>query len=315
MSGEKLYNIIEQYLEGNLDAGALAAFEQRLSDEPKLANEVNLHRKIQKELGNAPKRNLRSKLDQLREEFTVEEKENKIIPIYRKWELRIALSIAAGFLLFSLFIWLFILRNPDENKIVKDPTPPIEKEDKTPQEDPILKDEPTQIVADQKPDEKDEIKEEPIQTPEQGALASLTPNPAFENLISQNGGQKLFEFDLEKPTPGQAFASVDQKINFQISGILLTTNPEEENRFIVAVFGNQSTSNAIDQAKISFSLPLEKAVKDEEDESIAYAGKDEYFFDLEKELSLAPGLYYYALSQDSHTNVLYTGKFTVAEDK
>ena len=312
MSGEELYHIIEQYLGGNLDAEEQTAFEKRLADDPQLAREVNLHRKIHEELGNAPKRNLRAKLDQLRQEFTEEEK-NKVISINRKRQWRIALSIAAGFLLLSFFIWFFLIRNVDRNEIVEDPTKT--QEEVIPQEDPVLEDDPTEIVEDQKPKETiekdDPPKKDPIQMPKQDALASLEPNPDFENLIAQNGSQNVFEFNLEKPKPGQTFQLKDRKIAFQVSGLLLTSSPEEENLFTVAVFDNKSKTISKDKAIQSFSLPLEKS----EDEAIAFAGKDEYFFDLKKSLTLAPGLYYFTLSQDSAASVLFAGKFLVAENK
>ena len=79
MSREDLYNIIEAFLAGDLDDDARTAFEQRISSESELAQEVELHRKLQAELGNAPKRNLRTKLDTLSKEFTLKESEEKVV--------------------------------------------------------------------------------------------------------------------------------------------------------------------------------------------------------------------------------------------
>ena len=56
MEKEQLYNIIEAYLDGTLSGEELTAFEQRLKSEPDLAEEVELHRKLQNELGNAQKK-------------------------------------------------------------------------------------------------------------------------------------------------------------------------------------------------------------------------------------------------------------------
>ena len=127
MEKAQLYELIEQYLEGNLSGEELEQFELRLQTEPELKEEVELHRKLQNELGDTQKRLLRSRLDVLRKEFTDSEEETKVIPIQRKSNLRVIISIAAGILILVFTFWLFFFKTPEKQEIVKDDETPIEK--------------------------------------------------------------------------------------------------------------------------------------------------------------------------------------------
>ncbi len=316
MSREELYHTIEQYLDKQLDAKSIAAFEDRLSKEPELRQEVELHRKMQEELGDPIKRNLRSKLDQLRIEHTLEESDHKIVPLKPRVNWMKVVSIAAGVLLFGFLIWLLVIKEPVNNEIVEQPKE--EEEQKVPPSKEIIKEEPNPIVQDETPEPKENEKpsiKDPIKTPVQDAMASLIPNPLFENLVSQNGIQKIFEFSLKDPKDWKIPVQADQSIAFHISGDLKTTNPEEETKVMVNVFNNKAIDSDIAQATTSFSLPVVKEVIDDNDEEeLAFAEKSTYYFNLDKNLKLTPGLYYYTLILEDNPRVLYCNKFTVTKE-
>ena len=165
MEKEQLYNIIEAYLDGTLSGDELSAFEQRLKSEPDLADEVQLHRKLQNEFGDAQKRLLKSKLDTLREEFTQKDEEvAKVIPINRRNNFRILMSIAAGILVLIFAIWFFFFKTPEKRELV-DEDPPTEKELIDPNESPVKEiEDPSNLAEDQidpdkMPAEKESIEE------------------------------------------------------------------------------------------------------------------------------------------------------------
>ncbi|MCB0630477.1 MAG: hypothetical protein R2824_31965 [Saprospiraceae bacterium] len=69
MEKEQIYQTIEAYLDGELGPEDMAAFEQELATDTDLAKEVQLHRRLQQEIGDAGKINLRLSLDAIAGEF------------------------------------------------------------------------------------------------------------------------------------------------------------------------------------------------------------------------------------------------------
>ncbi len=307
MEKEQFYNMIEQYLDGSLSGEALEAFEQRLQTEPDFVEEVALHRKLQEELGNAQKRQLRSKLDALRKDFTQKE-ETKVVPIDSNQKWKIMVSVAASFLVLSLAFWYFVLRGPEKPKIVDD-TPPVNNEDPTPQKEDQIKEieDPTRLVEDKTDPEK---KTDPVETPPppENLLANFEPNPELEDLIAQNGTVGDFEFSIEKPEKNKAFVLTDNKIEIQFSGMLSTSAIENENNLEVAIYNNDPQNFKSKKRIAKFQIPLEKDTS-EDDEGIAFIEKDVYYFDLQKTLTLDPGLYYYLIQQKGNSTTLFTGRF------
>lgn len=70
MEKEQIYQTIEAYLDGALGAEDKAAFEQELATDADLAREVELHRRLQGEFGDAEKTDLRLLLESIGEEFS-----------------------------------------------------------------------------------------------------------------------------------------------------------------------------------------------------------------------------------------------------
>ncbi len=314
MEKEQLYELIEQYLDGTLSVEALATFEKRLQTEPELAKEVTLHRKLQEELGNAQKRQLRSKLDVLRKEFTPSENETKIVSINQTRRLRLLISVAASILVLVFAIWFFFFKTPEKQEIV-DEKPPMEKESLDPNEKPIKEiEDPSNLVEDQtdpekQPTEKDEIEDI---VPPINLIAAFEANPELENLIAQNGNNEAFEFSAEKPELGEVFNLKNGKIDLQINGMLFTSELKDLSSFEVAIYNNNPQNFASKKNIATIQLILEKDTSEEED-GLAFATKDGYFYSLKKSLSAKPGLYYYLILQKGQPKPLFIGKFQVNE--
>ena len=59
-----------------------------------------------------------------------------------------------------------------------------------------------------------------------------------------------------------------------------------------------------------FSLSIEKDTS-EEDDGLAFAKKEAYFYSFQKSLKTAPGLYYYLILQKGQSTPLFTGRFEI----
>ena len=315
MDKEQLYNIIEEFLEGTLSGDELQAFEQRLQTEPDLAEEVELHRKIHGEIGDAQKRMLKSKLDTLREEFTQkEENETKVVPINRGINLKMFISVAAGILVLVFAIWFFFFKTPEKREIVNEDTP-IEKEQIDPNETPIKEiEDPSNLVENQNDPEKESNQKDNIEdiTPEESLIANFDPNPELENLIAQNGNNDDIEFAAEKPDENDPFILKNSKIDLQINGMLFASEIKNEENFAVSIYDNNPQNYTSKKSINTFQLSIEKDDGEEED-GLAFASKNGYFYSLQKTISVKPGLYYYLIIQKGQTTPLYSGKFEVKE--
>jgi len=310
MLKEDLYNSIEKYLEGSLDADALARFEDRLASEPELLEEVNLHRKLQEGLENPVKRKLRMNLDQLRTEFTIEE-----VPISAKkkktWSFII--PIVTAVILCGLLLWVFVFRTtsiPSTIEESKSGLPEVSKEiESQPQlgADTIVKKE---ILPTKEEEKKVQKSKDPVQISKTQDLANDIPNQIFESLIQQNGTIKTFEIGLEEPAPEEKYMLVDTYIEFQITGTLETSASKIDNGLSLTIFDNRSSSTEVDKARNSFVLPLTKE-EEEESSGFAFASKELYNFEITKRIELNPGLYYYVLRMDGQADILHTASFTV----
>ena len=313
MEKEQFYYMIEQYLDGTLSGEALKAFEQRLQTEPDLVEEVTFHRKLQEELGDAQKRQLRSKLDVLRNEF-IQKEDSKIVAIDRKQNFRTLISVAAGILVLVFAIWFFFFKPPVEQEIAED-DPPTEKESIDPNESPIKEiEDPSNLAKDQSDPDKDPKEKDKIEdiVPNNNLLANFAPNPELEDLIAQNDSNEEFEFSAEKPETGEVFQLNNGKIDLEINGMLFTSELKDENNFEVTIYNNNPQNYTSKKSIATFPLNLEKDTSEEGD-GLAFATKDRYFYSLKKSLSTKPGLYYFLITQKGKTDPLYTGKFEVKE--
>lgn len=303
MSQEELYHTIEQYLEGSLDADALDRFNRRLENEPDLVKEVALHRSMQEALENPMKLKLRTNLSQLRKEFTITEAPSTL-PQKKSW--RIIGIIAIGVLCFSALLWFLT-----QDASPAEPTQEISPSEVVSTEDEIaeLNEVAEPQVAPLKPTNRLQGNQAKNTKPDTEIIQT---NPFFEKLLEGHAQVKGFEVDIEYPFQDERFTRADQFINFRIRGALETSDSRINEKLSLVIFNDQSTALDIGQAMITFKLELNKEVEDDEEEGLAFATKELYFFDTSKKIDLMPGVYYYALVSDLVTPPLHITRFKVS---
>lgn len=110
---QTLYELIDRFLAGEMDAEALGEFETRLKNEPDLAEEVRLQREVAEAVLDEDTRDFEKQLKLLGERITSESQppNESTAPSSNSWMRYIA--IAAGIALL-VTISLFFLRNPED---------------------------------------------------------------------------------------------------------------------------------------------------------------------------------------------------------
>ena len=110
---EKTYNLIENYLEGNLSQEELSAVKTRLQSDPEFAQKVTLFEEVEDTLGDTTRQAIRGQLQTLGETYftnSATKKKIKALPFYqRPW------AMAASFLLIFSIGFLFWQNQPTTN--------------------------------------------------------------------------------------------------------------------------------------------------------------------------------------------------------
>jgi len=305
MKNEELYTYIENYLAGELDEQARAEFEQRRLDDPEFAAEVALHQRLQKEFQDSKKLELRGILDDLSNEFSGAEHsgsdETPPASGSGKFWTWIILGLALVLAIFNL--WYFT--GTDDSSNLSETTPAQEEQTEV-VDTPATTEAPTASEPEPTPPATEAI-------PPTAEAPTLRINPALEALIGQSSSTDEYEFQVDTPTSDATFTTENGQISFQLSGIMLTSEFPENDRFLVQIYSNDPA--AFEQKQPESQFPL-RFPEQEEDEDIefAFGEKEEFPFTLPVEtleLPLTPGLYYYTIVQESTGNIWYTGKFRV----
>ena len=131
-------------------------------------------------------------------------------------------------------------------------------------------------------------------------------------MIAQNGNNDDIEFAAEKPDENDPFILKNSKIDLQINGMLFASEIKNEENFAVSIYDNNPQNYTSKKSINTFQLSIEKDDGEEED-GLAFASKNGYFYSLQKTISVKPGLYYYLIIQKGQTTPLYSGKFEVKE--
>ncbi len=319
MSKEELYDHIERYLADAMDSSERSTFEARIAAEPTLASEVALHKRMQAELGDPVKRDLREKLEKLSIAYTADEKPEegaKVVTMARSWKR--VLSIAAAVLIGGLLIWL-LTQGPDKpQEIVQDPDPPKQEEEIQPQTPPIAPQE-ERIAQEDPPKEQDPVTpnvkppQETPQAPDNNQLALLEPNPVFEASIGKGNLNPRFEFTVESPDPNATLTASTGNVDLAVNGMVETPFKAEEFSVSLLLFDNQAAAMTDATAIQQFAVSLEKETVEQD---IAFMDWNRFFFDLNTSVKLSPGLYYYSLinpklAQGSAERTLRVGSFIV----
>ncbi len=305
MTKEELYTYIEAYLAGELDAKARAEFEQQRQEDPEFAAEVALHERLQAEFQDIQKLELRGILDELGEEFSEQgEADSDDTPPTSGGKTPWTWITLGGILIVAISgLWYF--SGSDDSAALSESVPP--------QEEPSAMVDTPATPEESLPGETEPAIPPPEETTEAPSSPRLRINPALEVLIGQSSAEDEFEFQLDTPAPDATFAQQDGQIAFTLSGILLTSEFTENERFLLQIYNSTPAAFEQRQPETQFALRFPEQ-EEEEDMEFAFGEKEEFPFSLPVEplsLSLETGLYYYLIVQDSTGDIWYAGKFWV----
>ena len=301
MEKEKLYDQIEQYLEGSLQGAEAAAFEQGLQKDAKLAAEVELHRKMQKALGDPQKLELREKLHTISNNYNQQESGATIRSLRSRYQvILIAASIA---LALGLLYWLIDSGdgvNPSNESILTE-----EQSDPSESDLPEIQTPPQEELAEDQPeDNQPEIRPDPV--PESNQLANnFELNPTLEAIIGNADKTKDFEFDLEVASQKNA----NGKVQFQLEGLAEAAGLSEGEKLQLSFFNNDASAYTNGQPVFDAELD----VTESDEAPIEAFGKQYLTYDLKYDstLNLQPGVYYYIIRKEGTNEPLYVGKIVV----
>lgn len=284
MKKETLHEQIEAYLAGRLSEAERTAWEKQMADDPSLAAEVALHRRLEEVVGDRDKLAFRQTLAELVQEFPAPSPKPGGKP-YLRWG-----GLAFG-LIALIGLWLYL--RPAAS--VPDP-----QEETRLAQDSLLSTEPKDSI----PAAPLEDEESPqVNTPEPEApgqrmpeLQPFAPNPALEELAGNNIYYTIETAELQV-APGSAAGQ--QMITFE--GLLLTAMDPPELELLL--LDNQQQ----EAARIPVSLTLV-----ETDSNIrAFAAKQAYLLSASQETRMNKGLYYAQLRQAREADLLWVERLRV----
>lgn len=321
MSKHKKYEDIEAYLAGKLTKKERTDFESELNDNPDLANEVELHQKVETEIGDSTKRELRGILKDLKKQYAEEKSSENVVQLRPRRNLRKILAIAASVLILASAFWYFLSNDSnEEQQMVQEETIQTEepKSIENPQE--LAEESSTPNPSDSTPENPSE-KANPTEintlenenTPsEKPSLNPFEVNPDFENLIAGTNASP-HEFEIEFPEPEAKLTLRDGKAQFGLLGTLFTAAFPEKEPFVLKIFDNQSNPFTNDQPIFRIEMDFEK---NETERDLSFAGeeRDIYYFNFRERISVKPGLYYWMVSLEKSDDVVSSGKFFVNAD-
>lgn len=198
MSDEQLkYEQIERYLSGAMSAQERADFEQALSADRALAEEVALHRIMKQSLGNPARRKLLDALSEVSApEMSVAHRTPLLRVATRRW-----LAAAAGVLvLLAAGLWWF-LRQPDGPPAIVEKPSPQPSLSPAPADAPVSRPDTPSTPA-----------------PHPYLAANFTPNPALDPLVGEHLRSAGAAIEVEQPRADANFIRENDRIAFRLKG-------------------------------------------------------------------------------------------------
>lgn len=283
---QKQYEKIEAYLNNELSGAERKAFETAMAEDPALAREVKLHRRLATVLGDEQEWQLRQNLQSLRDSVPADQLEGGK-PGKNRRAGGLLLGILGLIIIASLLYWYATsdaTTASDPAPVPEAPAPPAEVE-----ETPLEEAEDLPPVAEEKP----------TPLPQPVAPEPYAALPQLEELAKASPLSNIYEFELRSAIEGNAPRQL------RLDGELLSAQWEGQTPFVVEIFSNnpaQYPGRPVQTGELLLQ-PIE------EDGPIAFAAKQAYIANYEAPLDLQPGLYYYQVRLQGLDEVLWIGRF------
>lgn len=322
MHKEVLYEKIEAYLNNQLPEAERRDFEAELTQDPTLAQEVQLHREITQELGNKQKMAFRKTLETLRHDASNSAtKPTKA----RKPAWPYLLGIA---LLLALLYLLSPIGKPKETAPPIEPTPsqqssespiatapssntapahsaPISAKTKELEKTQPATKETTEAIAPPKKEKANNpIASRPNALPQRPDGRSVfDPIPRLEAEL-QKEADPVYSVEAAAVRLSEKRNQASYDVLFD--GLLLTAMEKPE--LALVLFDNR-----IPITEITAVIPVNLSPVKQDPNIRAFAAKKAYEMSANYSLELQPGLYYLRLQRAGDMGVLWTGKILVEE--
>ena len=301
MNQEETYEKIERYIDGILAGSELVDFEKQLRENPQFAAEVELHRKLHREIGDTKKMQLRGILEDIGKDIEGSDKPDSGSG---KSGLSNWLLGLGGLVVLVGLGWMFSRGEAekkseylvDNNKPVPSIVDTALSEIETPPEE--------KQVELSRPTEKPSIAKTPAKKLEKPKPPAFNndPIPTFEAILDRIEADKIYQFELEE----QAEVLPQNRILLVVAGILETAALKKEDQLVLKGFLNKPSTTL--ESKPYFEGPVDKEEL-EKSNIVAFASKKKYALQYRQELSLEPGLYYFFIGKKNNFTPIYGGKF------
>ena len=301
---------IQRYLEKEMPPEEIKAFETELKTNDELAQELALHKEMEDLLTDSPENDLCKNLQLLNSQVKDNKDNPNRLTKYLLW--LIPVLLIAGW-------WFFnptstndqpqvetttpspesnFRSAPSKSKIEEENIPEKNQAQEEPENQTPIKTEPSQDV---KPKTKNKGKQEPVKKPRPIA-ANFDTNPSLEFFIGNNVRDNEFEIEVQKKQNNINLQSESEAITFQFNALIKSTTNLQEKNFKLHLFSN-------DPAAFENFAPLLT-----NDLTVNPTSDNTYKIDFQKEITLAPGLYYYVLEDLSAEKIHFVEKFEVVVD-
>ena len=322
MNTKEFHKNIERYIHGEMQGRELSHFEQRMQMDAGFAEEVRIHQRLHKELGDHQKQEFRQKVQQVIAEKRQTKNDHPDAPekqngnFKKRWLL--LLTVFAG----GLLLWLFFKPSfdnfpseenkeiPSSNNAGEDESPmpnkktdssvtPSKKETKVP---PVKKDPP---VANK--EERSSSSKQPVVEEKKDLIAGPDPsdfvaNPYLEPLTRSNTRGKKYQFEITSPKGDTATLEVrNGKKILKIEGQISTEASPLEEKFIYYLYSNKEEDYLNEKPILENPLNL------------APVNDTLFSFRINTLPDIPAGLYYYLIALEKQDEPLFVGKLIVVK--
>lgn len=288
--------LIWDYLSNALEPEIKQAFEQHLDANPDFATRVALEREVAAAIGASPENELRANLSRISNQFATPEslgiqaEKPAGWSTRRRWMFIGGLVIIVGLLLGNLKQIEKALGFGGE----KLPTPMVLPQANPAEQPPVLE-KPSDTESKANESEVHEFKERQTPAQSEPIAGAFTPIAQLEAAIGTQVRSGELRFLISEPRHGATFTRLDGKTNFKLSGKMEGRPKLYNNVYSALIFNNN-------KQRFETLRALENQTLD-----IAPNGN----FHWEKNLSLAPGLYYLLIEDRESGEWMFVDKFTV----